>query len=79
MQVVQKLRPKYPLSLLLEIAQLPRATFYYHQKRMQKADKYAQEKEEIITIYHENKGRYGYRRITAVLHNRGMHLNHKTV
>ena len=67
------------MTLLLEIAQLPRATFYYHCKRMQKADKYAQAKAEISTIYHENKGRYRYRRITAVLHNRGMCLNHKTV
>ena len=24
-------------------------------------------------------GRYGYRRITTTLHNRGIHLNHKTV
>ena len=78
-QVVQKLRPKYALSLLLEIAQLPRATFYYHLKRMQKADKYAQEKAEISAIYHENKGRYGYRRITIVLRSRGFFLNHKTV
>lgn len=46
---------------------------------MQKADKCAEVKEEINAIYHENKGRYGYRRITAVLHNRGMCLNHKTV
>lgn len=38
------------MSLLLEIAQLPRATFYYHLKRMQKADKYAQEKTEIAAI-----------------------------
>ena len=67
------------MTLLLEIAQLPRATFYYHCKRIQKADKYAQVKAEISTIYHENKGRYGYRRITAVLHNRGMRLNHKTI
>ena len=71
-QVVQKLRPKYALPLLLEIAQLPRATFYYHLKRMQKADKYAQEKTEIAAIYHENKGRYGYRRITMVLRSRGV-------
>ncbi|MBM6919538.1 IS3 family transposase [Intestinimonas butyriciproducens] len=78
-QVVQKLRPKYALPLLLEIAQLPRATFYYHLKRMQKADKYAQEKTEIAAIYHENKGRYGYRRITMVLRSRGFLLNHKTV
>ena len=67
------------MPLLLEIAQLPRATFYYHLKRMQKADKYAQEKAEIAAIYHENKGRYGYRRITMVLRSRGFLLNHKTV
>ena len=46
---------------------------------MQKADKYASVKEEITAIYHENKGRYGYRRITAVLHDRGFSVNHKTV
>ena len=67
------------MSLLLEIAQLPRATFYYHRKRMERADKYEVAKTEIVAIYHENKGRYGYRRITAALHNRGIHLNHKTV
>ena len=64
---------------MLTIAQLPRATFYYHLKQMQKADKYAAARAEINTIYHENKGRYGYRRITAELHNRGFHINHKTV
>ena len=59
-QVVQTLRPKYPLLLLLEIAQLPPATFYYHVKKMHRADKYADAKTEIAAIYHENKGRYGY-------------------
>ena len=67
------------MSLLLEIAQLPRATFYYHLKCMQRADKYAQAKAEIAAIYHENKGRYGYRRITMSLRSRGLLLNHKTV
>ena len=42
-------------------------------------DKYKEVKAEITAIYHENKGRYGYRRITVELHNRGFHLNHKTV
>ena len=77
--VVQELRHDFSLSLLLSIAQLPRATFYYHLKRMENLDKYQEVKEEIKTIYHENKGRYGYRRITAELHNRGFHLNHKTI
>ena len=46
---------------------------------MKCADKYESAKEEITAIYHENKGRYGYRRITAELHNRNQPLNHKTV
>ena len=46
---------------------------------MRRADKYEEAKTEIAVIYQENKGRYGYRRITTALHNRGIHLNHKTV
>ncbi|MDY3984285.1 MAG: IS3 family transposase [Dysosmobacter sp.] len=67
------------MELLLSIAQLPRATFYYHLKRMNCTDKYEATKAEITAIYHENKGRYGYRRITTELHNRNFPLNHKTV
>lgn len=32
-----------------------------------------------MAIYHENQGRYGYRRITLELKNRGYCINHKTV
>ena len=46
---------------------------------MDRPDKYEALKAEITAIYHENKGRYGYRRITMELHRRGMYLNHKTV
>ena len=79
MIAVQKLRPDFKLDLLLDIAQLPRATFYYHLKRMNHEDKYAAEKAEIAAIYHENRGRYGYRRITSELRKRNLPLNHKTV
>ena len=65
--------------MLLSIAQLPRATFYYHLKRMNRTDKYEAVKAEITAIYHENKGRYAYRRITTELRNRNIPLNHKTV
>lgn len=58
---------------------LPRATFYYHLKRMNSTDKHRAAKEEITAIYRESKGRYGYRRITAELRNRNLPLNHKTV
>ena len=79
MQVVQELRQKHSLNVLLSIAQLPRATFYYHLKQQNKADKYGSAKTEITAIYHENKGRYGYRRITMELHKREIFINHKTV
>ena len=46
---------------------------------MNRVDKHKAAKEEITAIYHENKGRYGYRRITAELRNRNLPLNHKTV
>ena len=46
---------------------------------MKRADKYEKEKAEITAIFHENKGRYGYRRITITLRSRGICLNLKTV
>ena len=58
---------------------MARSTFYYHIKRSLLPDKHVREKEEITSIYHEHKGRYGYRRITAEMRKRGYTTNHKTV
>ncbi len=58
---------------------MPRSTYYYYVKKLKKPDKYNEVKEVIRQIYEENRGRYGYRRITMELHNRGYCLNHKTV
>ena len=64
---------------LLKLTEIPRSTFYYHLKNLKKEDKYKVEKDEIQSIFHENKGRYGYRRITLEMRNRGYIINHKTV
>lgn len=58
---------------------MARSVFYYHLKRLKAKDKYAVEKKEIKDIFHEHKGRYGYRRITDEMHNRKYVINHKTV
>lgn len=79
MVVVSELRHKYKLIDLLKLAGIPRSTYYYCLKRMKQPDKYVQLKEVIMQIYSENRGRYGYRRITLELHNRGYIINHKTV
>ena len=58
---------------------MAKSVFYYHMAKLNKRDKYALEKENIKAIYHENKGRYGYRRVTMEMRNRGFQINHKTI
>ena len=77
--MIWELRHAHKISLLIEVSGLPRSTYYYYSKRRDAEDKYSEIKEQITEIHHENKGRYGYRRITAELHNRGYIINHKTV
>ena len=67
------------MTALLEYTGIPRSTYYYHLKKINSPDKYASVKEEISSIYHENQGRYGYRRITLELRKREQKINHKTV
>ncbi len=65
---------------LLKLAEMARSTFYYYLKKYKSNhDKYGKIKKEIFNIFNENKGRYGYRRITLELKNRGFNINHKTV
>ena len=58
---------------------MARSTFYYHLKALEKPDRYEGEKKRICEIFHESKGRYGYRRVTMQLHNEGITINHKSV
>ena len=58
---------------------MARSSFYYYQKRFQEKDKYAEIKKMIKQIYHQHKGRFGYRRITLLLKGKGILINHKTV
>ena len=77
--MVYELRHEYPVSRLLALAGVPRSTYYYHAEKKEQSDKNKAVKNDIKSIYDENKGRYGYRRITLELHNRGMKVNHKKV
>ena len=63
---------------MLKLSGLARSTYYYYLKQPNK-DKYECEKQEIQKIYNDNKGRYGYRRITIVMRDKGYVINHKTV
>jgi len=57
---------------------MARSSFYYYVKQDSK-DKYLEIKKKIELIYHKHKGRLGYRRITILLRQSGITINHKTV
>ena len=69
----------FRLDLLLATAKMPRSTYYYQVKQLDKPDKNKAIKTEIQAIYDEHKGNYGYRRIHMGLRNRGFMVNHKKV
>lgn len=58
---------------------IPRSTYYYYVSKMNRVDKYADVKKDIIRIFRvENKCRRGYRTITDELR-KDHFINHKTV
>ncbi|WCE29889.1 IS3 family transposase [Vibrio sp. SCSIO 43137] len=78
-KVVLALKNQYLQQHLLHALQLARNSFYYHAQSNNIADNYQDEKLLIEKIYHDHKGRYGYRRIHLELRKQDVMLNHKTV
>lgn len=64
---------------LVKVADIPRSTYYYWEKQLNREDKYVSVKEVIEAVYHEHKGRYGYRRIHKELTKRHIHHDPKTI
>ena len=67
------------MATLLQIAHLPRSSYYYHAAHLPRAKKHVPERDAICKICAEHKGRYGYRRVTLTLRHRGYQTNHKLV
>lgn len=78
--MIWELRHEFKIGLLIDVADIPRSTYYYYSKQFDhpKPDRYAEIKTEIRHIYDKSKGRYGYRRITKELKKKFV-INHKTV
>lgn len=74
-----ELRTEFPIKALLTIAGVPRSTYYFYVNTFSRLDKHVEIKALIQSIFDEHKGRYGYRRITDELKNRGHLVNHKKV
>ncbi|MGF7083079.1 putative transposase [Mucilaginibacter sp. UYCu711] len=65
--------------MLLDILKMARSSYYYHLKTKSVLNKHDDTIAQIKSIYHQHKGRYGYRRIALQMKNQGIVVNHKTV
>jgi len=78
-RAVDDLKAQDRLPVLLQIAALPRSTFYDHRRRLGRANKQASLKEPIHGVFQEARGASGHRRIRAVLLRRGWNVSKKAV
>jgi putative transposase len=78
-QVIAALKADYPLAVLLAVAGLARSTFFYHQARLTRPDPQADLKTAITEAFEAARGRYGHRRVHAVLIRQGRRVAKKTV
>lgn len=78
-QAVAALKATHSLTLLLEIAELARSTYFYHQAKDRRPDPLAGLKAAIAEAFAAAHGRYGHRRVHAVLTMQGWRVAKKTV
>lgn len=78
-QAVIHLKAEHPLGVLLDIARLPRSTFFYHQGRLDQPDPQAELKAAVQEAFDTAKGRYGHRRIHRELAKSRWRVAKKTV
>lgn len=76
--VINELKQKYTITAILQVADIPRSTYYYYSKQLEKPDKYADIKVKMKQIWDECSENYGCRRMTKELC-KTRRINHKTV
>jgi putative transposase len=67
------------VTRLIRVAKLPKSTYYHIIKKLDQPDPDRKWKRRINFIYHRHLGRFGYRRITDVLQEKGFDVNKKKV
>ena len=77
--LVDALRNEHPLRELLDYLGLARSSYFYHRKVASLPDKYHGLKHRINKLFEESSGRYGYRRIHALLAREGTRVSEKVV
>src|SRR5699024_4867587 len=77
--LIDALHPKYKLSQLLSIVNIPKSIYYYHKIQLALHDRYKDIRDKIIIIFEKNKRRYRKRKIHATIKNVRIILSEKIV
>lgn len=77
--LIDALRNEYPLSLLLSSFKIAKSSYFYQRAALSKPDKHAVHRARVRKIFDGNGGRYGYRRIHAILVRDGDKVSEKVV
>ena len=77
-RIIDELRTRHSLSILLSYSGLSRSGYYKWKKSVPKQDN-NEDIVEYIKAIHSLRPFYGYRRITTTLHREGLIVNHKRV
>ncbi|MBL5812690.1 IS3 family transposase, partial [Bacillus sporothermodurans] len=74
-----ELKEEFKLRDVLHVVGIPESSYHYHIKMMKKVNPDQGLEDLIQSIFEENDGNYGYRRIHLELGNRGYKVNHKRI
>ena len=77
--IIDALKGKYTLPTLLSRFNMAKISYYYQRAVMTKPDKYVSCRAQITSIFQENRGVYGYRRIYLALKREGVILSEKII
>lgn len=77
--LIDALRSTYTFSELHKQLQMPRSSYFYHRIRLQAPEKHSELQQKITHTFEENKKRYGYRRVHAILQREGTRVSEKIV
>ena len=77
--VINELKQKYTITAILKVVDIPRSTYYYYCKQLEKPDRYAEVKAEMKQIWEECSENYGYRRMTKELRKKDMYQSQNSI
>jgi len=77
--IIDALKNRYSLPLLLKIMHISKSSYYYQERVLKQKDKYSDLRIKVKSLFTDNKSRYGYRRIHALLKRDGIIVSEKII